>query len=62
MCGLSFSLFEFVGKDENCKIVHEERGVDDIVNAMQVYEEDADLVDAACSALWSLAMDGKTQA
>ena len=36
----------------------EERGLEDIVLAMGRHNSDVELVEAACSALWSLSMEG----
>ena len=38
----------------------EERGLEDICLAMGRHSSDVELVEAACSALWSLSMEGKT--
>ena len=38
----------------------EERGLEDICLAMGRHNSDVELVEAACSALWSLSMEGKT--
>ena len=45
--------------EANCKIVSEERGLEDICIAMGRHNTDVELVEAACSALWSLSMEGK---
>ena len=45
--------------EANCKIVSEERGLEDIVLAMGRHNTDVELVESACSALWSLSMEGK---
>lgn len=37
----------------------EERGLEDICIAMGRHNTDVELVEAACSALWSLSMEGK---
>ena len=37
----------------------EERGLEDIVLAMGRHNTDVELVEGACSALWSLSMEGK---
>lgn len=37
----------------------EERGLEDICLAMGRHNADVELVEAACSALWSLSMEGK---
>lgn len=44
--------------EANCKIVSEERGLEDICLAMGRHNTDVELVEAACSALWSLSMEG----
>ena len=44
--------------EANCKIVSEERGLEDICLAMGRHNTEVDLVEAACSALWSLSMEG----
>lgn len=44
--------------EANCKIVSEERGLEDICLAMGRHNTDVGLVEAACSALWSLSMEG----
>lgn len=54
--GCSFYL-EYL--EANCKIVSEERGLEDIVLAMGRHNTDVELVESACSALWSLSMEGK---
>ena len=38
--------------ENNCKIVAEERGFQDICMAMQSHDSRADLIESACSALW----------
>ena len=40
-------------------IITKERGVQDICNALECHSGCSDLVDAACSALWSLSMEGR---
>lgn len=45
--------------ENNCKIVTEERGLQDICAAMQYHDSNVDLIESACSALWSLSMEGK---
>ena len=45
--------------ESNCKIVTEERGLQDICAAMMSHEACADLIESACSALWSLSMEGE---
>lgn len=47
--------------EANCKIVSEERGLEDICLAMGRHNTDVDLVEAACSALWSLSMEGNVR-
>lgn len=42
----------------NAKIVSAERGLQDITTAMDNHNEVSDLIEAACSAIWSLSMDG----
>ena len=44
--------------EDNCKIVTEERGLQDICIAMQKHDSNIDLIESACSALWSLSMEG----
>jgi len=44
--------------EANAKIVTEERGLQDICRAMDAHEDVADLIEAACSAVWSLSMEG----
>ena len=50
--------FAFCCVETNCKIVTEERGLQDICQAMDRHSQDVELVEAACSALWSLSMEG----
>ena len=45
--------------ENNCKIVTEERGLHDICSAMQYHDTNVDLIESACSAVWSLSMEGK---
>lgn len=40
-------------------IITKEKGVQDICNALEAHGHCSDLVDAACSALWSLSMEGR---
>ena len=54
-----FFLSLLIFAENNCKIVSEERGLEDIVLAMGRHNTDVDLVEAACSALWSLSLEGK---
>jgi hypothetical protein len=51
-------LFWFFAVENNCKIVTEERGLQDICTAMQSHDSNVDLIESACSALWSLSMEG----
>ena len=44
--------------ESNMLIITKERGVQDICNALEQHNQCSDLVDAACSALWSLSMEG----
>ena len=53
------SVVDFV--EANCKIVSEERGLEDICLAMGRHNTDVGLVEAACSALWSLSMEGNVR-
>lgn len=53
---MEFCVVHFV--EANCKIVSEERGLEDICLAMGRHNTDVELVEAACSALWSLSMEG----
>jgi len=48
----------FLLLEANAKIVTEERGLQDICRAMDAHEDVADLIEAACSAVWSLSMEG----
>ena len=43
----------------NSKIVTEERGLQDVINVFEKHGEVSDVIEAACSALWSLSMEGK---
>ena len=52
---LVFSLFT----ENNAKIVTEERGLQDVVKVMETHSDVSDVIEAACSALWSLSMEGK---
>lgn len=63
MCPLQlfFCSFYLGYLEANCKIVSEERGLEDIVLAMGRHNTDVELVESACSALWSLSMEGKTK-
>lgn len=47
--------------EKNTQIITKERGLQDILLALENHGECKDLVDAACSALWSLSMEGKLQ-
>ena len=44
--------------EANAKIVSEEHGLQDICRAMDTHSNISDLIEAACSALWSLSMEG----
>lgn len=44
--------------ESNARIVTEERGLKDICQAMASHKDAADLIEAACSAIWSLSMEG----
>ena len=44
--------------EKNTQIITEERGIKDILLALENHGQCKDLVDAACSALWSLSMEG----
>ena len=56
---MTISEFKYFTAENNCKIVAEERGLQDICLAMQSHDSSADLIESACSALWSLSMEGK---
>ena len=56
---MSYCLYSVYSLESNCKIVTEERGLQDICAAMQCHESCVDLIETACSALWSLSMEGK---
>lgn len=45
--------------EKNAQIITEERGLQDILLALENHRQCKDLVDAACSALWALSMEGK---
>ena len=45
--------------EKNTQIITEERGLQDILLALENHGQCKDLVDAACSALWSLSMEGR---
>ena len=45
--------------EANAKIVTEERGLPDVVNAMSTHPNNADLIETAAAALLSLSMEGK---
>ena len=47
--------------EENAKIVTEEQGIQDIVNAMNAHGTNAALLEAACAALWTLSVEGMNQ-
>ena len=44
--------------ERNTQIITEERGLQDILLALENHRQCKDLVDAACSALWSLSIEG----
>ena len=52
---ISFSSIE-----ANARIVTEERGLQDICQAMDTHMDKPQLMEAACSAIWSLSMEGKS--
>ena len=45
--------------EAKAKIVTEERGLPDVVNAMATHPNNADLIETAAAALLSLSMEGK---
>ncbi len=45
--------------DANLEILTKEKAVADVCKALQSYGGDSNLVDSACSALWSLSMNGE---
>ena len=45
--------------EQNCKIISEEQGLKDVNEAMLTHSENAVVIEAACSAIWSLSMEGK---
>ena len=45
--------------EKNTQIITQERGLQDILLALENHGQCKDLADAACSALWSLSMEGK---
>lgn len=51
-------LLRFLFLEENSKIVSAERGLLDIISAMNRYSDQSTLIEAACAALWSLSMEG----
>ena len=51
-------LLWFLFLEENSKIVSAERGLLDIISAMNRYSDQPTLIEAACAALWSLSMEG----
>ena len=53
---VSFSLFS--PPDDNMKIMTKEGCVKDVYKAMATHCDCRELVDAACSAMWSLSSDG----
>ena len=44
--------------EANARIVTEERGLQDICQAMDTHQDICDVMEAACSAIWSLSMEG----
>jgi len=44
--------------EKNTQIITEERGLQDILIALDNHRQCKDLSEAACSALWSLSMEG----
>ena len=44
--------------EANAKIVTEEKGLQDIFSAMENHSQNSELIENACAALWSLAMEG----
>jgi len=47
--------------DANLEILTKEKGVSDVCKALDCYKEEPELVEAACSTLWSLSMEGMFQ-
>lgn len=45
--------------EKNTQIITQERGLQDILLALENHGQCKDVADAACSALWSLSMEGK---
>lgn len=48
----------FVILDKNLAIMREEKGVIDLMKAMETHEKEASVIDFACSALWGLSLEG----
>ena len=48
-----------VNIETNAKIVTEEKGLQDIFSAMENHSQNAELIENACAALWSLSMEGQ---
>jgi len=46
--------------EKNTQIITEERGLQDILIALDNHGQCKDLTEAACSAIWSLSMEGIT--
>lgn len=44
--------------DKNLDIMREEKGVVDLINAMESHETDSSVMDFTCSALWGLSLEG----
>lgn len=44
--------------DKNLAIMREEKGVLDLMKAMETHEKEASVIDFACSALWGLSLEG----
>ena len=55
-----YALLEFFicFAEKNTQIITEERGLQDILIALDNHKQCKDLSEAACSALWSLSMEG----
>lgn len=44
--------------ENNAKIVTEEKGLEDVYRALENHPDSAEVIESACSALWSLSMEG----
>ena len=48
----------FFSLDDNVRVVTEQRGVYDVINALKAHRQSAQLVESACAALIAISMEG----